>query len=41
VHIEETEQMQLLVKSTMEKAVSMEVPMEVEMKTASNWLEAH
>jgi DNA polymerase I-like protein with 3'-5' exonuclease and polymerase domains len=25
----------------MEDAVAMEVPMEVEMKTAPNWLEAH
>jgi DNA polymerase I-like protein with 3'-5' exonuclease and polymerase domains len=33
--------MQLLVKTAMEQAVSMEVPMEVEMKTANNWLEAH
>jgi DNA polymerase-1 len=41
VHRDEIEQMQLLVKKAMEQAVSMEVPMEVEMKTASNWLEAH
>jgi DNA polymerase-1 len=41
VHKSEIEQMQLLVKNAMEQAVSMEVPMEVEMKTAPNWLEAH
>jgi DNA polymerase-1 len=41
VHQDEIEQMQLLVKTAMEQAVSMEVPMEVEMKTANNWLEAH
>jgi DNA polymerase I len=41
VHRAEIEQMQLIVKNAMERAVSMEVPMEVEMKTASNWLEAH
>jgi DNA polymerase-1 len=41
VHKSEIEQMQLLVKNAMEQAVSMEVPMEVEMKIAPNWLEAH
>mgnify|MGYP006169633351 FL=1 len=41
VHQDEIEQMQVLVKTAMEQAVSMEVPMEVEMKTANNWLEAH
>ena len=41
VHRDEIEQMQVLVKKAMEQAVSMEVPMEVEMKTADNWLEAH
>ena len=41
VHINEIEQMQQLVKKAMEEAVSMDVPMEVEMKTAPNWLEAH
>ena len=41
VHRDEIEQMQALVKTAMEQAVSMEVPMEVEMKTADNWLEAH
>jgi DNA polymerase-1 len=41
VHKDEIEQMQQLVKKAMEDAVAMEVPMEVEMKTAPNWLEAH
>ena len=41
VHRDEVEQMQQLVKKAMEGAVAMEVPMEVEMKTAANWLEAH
>jgi DNA polymerase-1 len=41
VHKNEIEQMQQLVKKAMEDAVAMEVPMEVEMKTAPNWLEAH
>jgi DNA polymerase-1 len=41
VHKSEIEQMQLIVKNAMEQAVSMEVPMEVEMKIAPNWLEAH
>ena len=41
VHKDEIEQMQKLVKKAMEDAVAMEVPMEVEMKTAPNWLEAH
>jgi DNA polymerase-1 len=41
VHREEVELMQQLVKKAMEEAVALEVPMEVEMKTAENWLEAH
>jgi DNA polymerase-1 len=41
VHQDEIDQMQQLVKKAMEDAVAMEVPMEVEMKTAPNWLEAH
>ena len=41
VHVSEIERMQALVRTAMENAVSLEVPMEVEMKTASNWLEAH
>ncbi len=41
VHRDEVVLMQQLVKKAMEEAVAMEVPMEVEMKTAANWLEAH
>ena len=37
----EVEQMQKLVKEAMESAVQLTVPMEVEMKLAPNWLEAH
>jgi DNA polymerase I-like protein with 3'-5' exonuclease and polymerase domains len=33
--------MQQLVKEAMENAVQLTVPMEVEMKLAANWLEAH
>jgi DNA polymerase-1 len=41
VHRDELSKMQQLVKTAMEGAVQMEVPMEVEMKAAPNWLEAH
>jgi DNA polymerase-1 len=41
VHQHEVEQMQKLVKEAMENAVQLTVPMEVEMKLAANWLEAH
>jgi DNA polymerase-1 len=41
VHHTEKTKMQALVKSAMEKAVELSVPMEVEMKLATNWLEAH
>lgn len=41
VHHDEKEQMQKLVKEAMESAVQLTVPMEVEMKLAPNWLEAH
>jgi DNA polymerase-1 len=41
VQRDEVELMQQLVKKAMEEAVALEVPMEVEMKTAENWLEAH
>lgn len=41
VEINELELMQDLVKSAMEKAVNLVVPMEVEMQIAENWLEAH
>ncbi|MFM8596690.1 MAG: DNA polymerase I [Flavobacteriales bacterium] len=41
VHHQEVDQMQKLVKEAMESAVDLTVPMEVEMKLAANWLEAH
>lgn len=41
VHKEEIEQMKALVKKAMESAVSLAVPMEVEMEVAHNWLDAH
>ena len=41
VHIDEIEQMKSLVKNAMENAVQLNVPMEVEMELAKNWLEAH
>jgi DNA polymerase-1 len=41
IHHTEKEIMQKLVKEAMEKAISLVVPMEVEMQLANNWLEAH
>jgi DNA polymerase-1 len=41
VHIEEEMMMENLVKTEMENAVKLVVPMEVELKLAANWLEAH
>jgi len=41
VHESEVEQMKELVKEAMEGAVNLVVPMEVEMKLAGNWLDAH
>lgn len=41
VHKDEHEIMKALVKEAMEGAVSLSVPMEVEMELADNWLEAH
>ena len=41
VHREEVDAMKALVKSAMENAISLEVPMEVEMETGENWLDAH
>jgi len=41
VHVSEEIMMQLLVKSAMENAINLIVPMEVELKLAKNWLEAH
>jgi DNA polymerase-1 len=40
VHIEEEMMMENLVKTEMENAVKLVVPMEVELKLAANWLEA-
>jgi DNA polymerase I len=41
VHVSEEIMMQLLVKAAMENAIDLIVPMEVELKLAKNWLEAH
>jgi len=41
VHVSEEMLMQLLVKEAMENAIHLAVPMEVELKLAQNWLEAH
>ena len=41
VHKDEVEVMQKLVREAMESAVKLEVPMEVEMQLAANWLDAH
>ncbi|GAB4254252.1 MAG: DNA polymerase I [Vicingaceae bacterium] len=38
---DELEEIKLLVKDKMEHAVTLDVPLEVEMNAASNWLEAH
>jgi DNA polymerase-1 len=41
VHVSEEMLMQVLVKEAMEDAIQLAVPMEVELKLAKNWLEAH
>jgi DNA polymerase-1 len=41
VHEDEIDLMKELVKTEMEGAVQMTVPMEVEMEVADNWLDAH
>lgn len=41
VHKDEQEIMKKLVKEAMENAISLSVPMEVEMELADNWLDAH
>ena len=38
---DETDAMKELVKNRMQNALSLEVPIEVEIGTGSNWLEAH
>ncbi|MFY7669283.1 MAG: DNA polymerase I [Crocinitomicaceae bacterium] len=40
-HVSEEMLMQVLVKEAMENAIQLAVPMEVELKLANNWLEAH
>jgi DNA polymerase-1 len=37
----EVERLKIVVKDKMENAVKLSVPLEVEMNTGSNWLEAH
>ena len=41
VHVSEEMLLQVLVKEAMENAIQLAVPMEVELKLANNWLEAH
>jgi DNA polymerase I len=41
VHLSEVEEMRLLVREGMSQAVELIVPLEVDMNTGANWLEAH
>jgi len=41
VHVDEVDQLKALVKTEMESAIEMVVPMVVEMEVADNWLAAH
>jgi DNA polymerase-1 len=41
LHRDETESVKEIVRSKMVNALPLEVPVEVEMNTGSNWLEAH
>jgi len=41
VHKNEVELMQRIIKEKMQNALTLKVPLEVEMSTGSNWLEAH
>lgn len=41
IHKDETDMMKSLIKNAMEHAISLVVPMEVEMEIADNWLDAH
>jgi DNA polymerase-1 len=41
VHLDEVEILKPIVKEKMENAIKLDVPLEVEMGTGSNWLEAH
>ena len=40
-HLSETETVKMIVKDCMQNAIPMKVPIEVEMNTGANWLEAH
>jgi DNA polymerase-1 len=41
VYLPELDQVSLIVKEQMESAVTLSVPITVEMKSAGNWLDAH
>jgi DNA polymerase I len=41
VHIDEMDTIKTLVKTAMEHAIKITVPMEVEMEIGDNWLDAH
>jgi DNA polymerase-1 len=41
VHLDEVEILKPIVKEKMESAIKLDVPLEVEMGTGNNWLEAH
>jgi DNA polymerase-1 len=40
-HTSELEQLKSIIKERMEHAVELTVPLDVEMDTGNNWLEAH
>ena len=40
-HLSEVDELKVLVREKMENAVQLAVPLEVEMNTGKNWLEAH
>jgi DNA polymerase-1 len=41
VYLPELEQLKRLVKTKMEQAISLSVPLEVDLGTGDNWLQAH
>ena len=41
VYLPELEEIQKLIKNKMEQAVSLSVPLEVDLGTGQNWLQAH
>ena len=41
VHKDELEQLKTIVKKCMEEAIQLSVPLEVDMSSGANWLEAH